>query len=281
MHGAVENPAANMSLSSPTLPNITSKGDLAVFGLGYAAGFVLYSLIIGRSDPPPTTVALVVAIASLAVKSGIEGVLEDESAPISEQERQENLRTKLIAFETLFSEGIRRPYTDGLFIEIAISSAVVVETRWGPNPNYENNDAQGEYEPPYIEQKINEDLAERTFALHALWEAGVVTDEYAEARLSELSDRCCRKAKIFAEVFDPEETGAQSPFFGDRLQALRLAKLMSERELSEASRLSVQIIKELEANKTEPRLSTLRRLADALGEDLVELTNPPPSEGPS
>lgn len=61
-----------MTISPPKLPDITSKVDLAVFGLGYAAGFALYAFVFRLSTPSPTTVALVAAIAALAIKSGIE-----------------------------------------------------------------------------------------------------------------------------------------------------------------------------------------------------------------
>lgn len=65
-----------MTISPPKLPDITSKPDLAVFGLGYAAGFFFYAAVFRLSTPPPTTVALVTAIAALAIKNGIQALQE-------------------------------------------------------------------------------------------------------------------------------------------------------------------------------------------------------------
>jgi transcriptional regulator with XRE-family HTH domain len=59
---------------------------------------------------------------------------------------------------------------------------------------------------------------------------------------------------------------------GQRLHDARIAKGMTVRDLAERSRIDAETISALEANREEPPLATVRKLADALGvavEDLV------------
>src|SRR5215218_7138695 len=165
-----------MTISSPKLPDITTKADLAVFGLGYAVGFALSGVVFRLSTPPPTAVALVAAIAALAIKSGIQALQEREPVPISEQDRQENLRNKLIAFEELFSEGARL-YKTRSAGQIILDETAHLESRWEPNPNYEprvtEEGQEVQYlEPPYVEREFTEALRERVLVLHVLWKTG-------------------------------------------------------------------------------------------------------------
>ena len=198
-----------MSLNSPQLPDLTNKGDIAVFGLGYAVGFTLYTVLFGTSGPGPTTSALVFAVACLSVKYGYEARQEEpttaEPASISEHERYERLRTQLNAFGDMFVSGVS--YTEGeRRAELGFEEQVVVETRWDPNPAYDPNNAAYTEEKPNVENTVTENLHVRYLALRALWESGVVTDEYTEARLSELTDLLYRKVELYNSFEDEPET---------------------------------------------------------------------------
>lgn len=61
---------------------------------------------------------------------------------------------------------------------------------------------------------------------------------------------------------------------GDRLKWARSVRLMEQEELSEKAGVGVATISRIENGRLQraPRLSTLRRLADALGVDYVWLT---------
>jgi hypothetical protein len=128
-----------MTIGSPKLPDISSKTDVAVFLLGYAAGFAIYAFVLRLNTPPPTAVALVVAFTAIAIKSGLQAWQEREPPPISEQERQENLRNRLIAFEELFWEVTElyrtAPYQPGRVTQLTLEKTVLLERRWEPNPN--------------------------------------------------------------------------------------------------------------------------------------------------
>ena len=59
---------------------------------------------------------------------------------------------------------------------------------------------------------------------------------------------------------------------GERLKRLRFRRMLTQRELAEKAGLSERAITELEANRREPRPSTLRKLVAALNvepEDLI------------
>ena len=56
-----------------------------------------------------------------------------------------------------------------------------------------------------------------------------------------------------------------------RLREVREAKLLTQVELAELARLSEATIVRIETGQHEPRISTVRRLAQALGVEPVEL----------
>jgi DNA-binding Xre family transcriptional regulator len=262
-----------MTISSPKLPEITSKADLAVFGLGLAAGFVLYGVVFRLSTPPPTTVALVAGIAALAIKSGIQAWQDRERPSISERERQDNLRSRLIAFEELFSEGTRL-YRTGRANHLILDRRVVLERRWEPNPNYEPGRTEegegGTYtEPPYVHTAVTEALRERVLVLHALWKTGIVTDAYAEARLDELSDFCSRKASIQGGYSEAVQK-AEDSYFGARLVELMYNKNVSRAELSTRTGISMDRIRDLETSRIDAPLRTAYTLAEGLDVDPKE-----------
>lgn len=259
-----------MTIGSPKLPDITSKADLAVFGLGYAAGFALYALVFRLNTPPPTTVALVAAIAALAIKSGIQAWQEKEPPPISEQERQENLLNKLITFEELFSEG-KQLYKTGRVTQLTLDNMVYLERRVEPNPDYNPRITEGEaeYMAPYIEREVTEALYERVLVLHVLWKADIVMDAYAEARLDELSDLCSRKASI-TEGYSEAVQEAEDSLFGAQLVYLMQNKGISRAELAKRTGISMERIRELETGRADPKWSTVAVLAEALEVDLTE-----------
>jgi DNA-binding XRE family transcriptional regulator len=272
-----------MTIGSPKLPDITSKTDFAVFGLGYAAGFAMYAFVFRLSTPPPITVALVVAIAALAIKSGIQAWQERESPPKSEQERQEDLRNRLIAFEELFSEGTQL-YKTGRVTQLILDKTVSLERQWEPNPNYEPHGTEGEegtqyLEPQYIEREVTDALYQRVLVLHVLWKAGIVTDAYADARLDELSDLCSRKASIEGSYRRAIEKGEDSRF-GDQLMKLMSDKGVSRAELSKRAGFSMARIIALESSRVDPKWSTVYELAEALEVDLTEFV-PRRSDGSS
>jgi hypothetical protein len=262
-----------MTIVSPKLPDITSKADLAIFGLGYAAGFALDVVVFRLNTFPPTTVALVVAIAALAIKSGIQAWQEREPPPISEQERQANLRNRLIAFEELFSEGTRL-YRTGRANHLILDKTVDLERRWEPNPNYEPRSKEegegGPYtEPPYVETRVTEALHQRVLVLHALWKTGIVTDAYAEARLDELSDFCSRKASIQGGYTEAVQV-AEDTDFGTQLVRLMSNKSVSRAELARRTGISMDRIRDIETSRIDAPLSTAHTLAEGLEVDLME-----------
>jgi transcriptional regulator with XRE-family HTH domain len=59
---------------------------------------------------------------------------------------------------------------------------------------------------------------------------------------------------------------AEKTTFGERLRAARLAAKLSQGELAVRSKVSVSLIAQMEQGRTgDPKLSTVRRLALALG----------------
>jgi hypothetical protein len=266
-----------MNVSSPKLSditNITTKGDIAVSALGYAAGFLLYGVVFGLSDPSPTTVAIVSAIAFLAVKNGIEAVLGEKPVPVSDKISKEALRKKRISFENLFVEG-RRLQEAGNVKQLIIGSKVHLESQWILNPNYDPGDSDPRHEPQYMEHKIWEDPRERVLALRTLWEAELVTDEYVETYLAELSVLCSRRAPV--EVASEEHllpTDEDLPF-QRALMKLLDARKMSYRKLAESSGIPERVVYQLVDDELEPSMSMIRRLAAALEANPGELFTDP------
>jgi transcriptional regulator with XRE-family HTH domain len=60
-------------------------------------------------------------------------------------------------------------------------------------------------------------------------------------------------------------------YVGDRLKALRIRRALTQEELARRAGLSKNAVNRLEVDKAEPRMSTLRKLAQALGVDPSEL----------
>ena len=54
-------------------------------------------------------------------------------------------------------------------------------------------------------------------------------------------------------------------YIGTKLNQLRTQEALTQRDLSERTGLSLAAISRIEQNQVEPRLSTVRRLAEALG----------------
>ncbi len=63
-------------------------------------------------------------------------------------------------------------------------------------------------------------------------------------------------------------------YVGDRLKALRIRRALTQEELAQRAGLSKNAVNRLEVDKAEPRMSTLRKLAQALGVDPHELVKP-------
>ena len=54
-------------------------------------------------------------------------------------------------------------------------------------------------------------------------------------------------------------------FIGDKLKDLRVEQALTQRELAEKAGIGVSTLNRIELNETEPHMSTLRKLAQALG----------------
>lgn len=54
-------------------------------------------------------------------------------------------------------------------------------------------------------------------------------------------------------------------YVGDRLKALRIERALTQQELAEKAGIAPNTVARLERNETEPHMSTVRKLADALG----------------
>ncbi len=70
-----------------------------------------------------------------------------------------------------------------------------------------------------------------------------------------------RMATILADVL----------YIGDRLRDLRKRKLLTQEQLAERSGVGIATIVRVERNQVEPRGSTIRKLAEALGVDPAQL----------
>jgi transcriptional regulator with XRE-family HTH domain len=58
---------------------------------------------------------------------------------------------------------------------------------------------------------------------------------------------------------------------GDRLRDLRVRRALTQEELAEKAEVGTNTVARLERNEAEPHMSTLRKLARALGVDPSEL----------
>ena len=54
-------------------------------------------------------------------------------------------------------------------------------------------------------------------------------------------------------------------YIGTKLNQLRSREALTQRELSESTGLTIAAISRIEQNQVEPRLSTVRKLANTLG----------------
>jgi XRE family transcriptional regulator, regulator of sulfur utilization len=54
-------------------------------------------------------------------------------------------------------------------------------------------------------------------------------------------------------------------YIGSKLNQIRTREALTQRDLSERTGLTIAAISRIEQNRVEPRLSTVRKLADALG----------------
>jgi transcriptional regulator with XRE-family HTH domain len=60
-------------------------------------------------------------------------------------------------------------------------------------------------------------------------------------------------------------------YIGDRLKDLRIEQALTQRELAEKAGIGVNTANRIELNETEPHMSTVRKLARALGVEPREL----------
>jgi transcriptional regulator with XRE-family HTH domain len=60
-------------------------------------------------------------------------------------------------------------------------------------------------------------------------------------------------------------------YIGDRLNTLRIRRALTQQELAEKAGISKTALNRIELNKAEPHMSTLRKLAQALTVDPIEL----------
>lgn len=61
------------------------------------------------------------------------------------------------------------------------------------------------------------------------------------------------------------------PYIGERLKELRIEQAMTQEELAEKAEIGKNTVNRMERNLTEPRPSTLRKLAEALNVEPREL----------
>ena len=64
---------------------------------------------------------------------------------------------------------------------------------------------------------------------------------------------------------------AEVLYIGDRLRDLRKRRLLTQEQLAERSGVGIATIVRVERNQVEPRGSTIRKLAEALGVEPEEL----------
>ena len=67
----------------------------------------------------------------------------------------------------------------------------------------------------------------------------------------------------------------QNKPIGEQLKAWRAVRGLSQRDLAERAGVVYPLVARLELGQTDPRLSTLHRLAEALGIDVVDLLRGP------
>lgn len=60
-------------------------------------------------------------------------------------------------------------------------------------------------------------------------------------------------------------------YIGHRLKDLRIQRALTQEELAEKAGIGKNTVNRMERNLTEPHMSTVRKLADALGVDPAEL----------
>jgi transcriptional regulator with XRE-family HTH domain len=60
-------------------------------------------------------------------------------------------------------------------------------------------------------------------------------------------------------------------YIGDRLKDARIRRALTQEELAEKAGVNAATVARLERNRTEPHMSTLRKLAKALDVDPTEL----------
>ena len=61
-------------------------------------------------------------------------------------------------------------------------------------------------------------------------------------------------------------------YIGDKLKDLRIEQALTQRELADRAGIGVNTLNRLELNETEPHMSTVRKLARALGVEPRRLT---------
>ena len=66
-------------------------------------------------------------------------------------------------------------------------------------------------------------------------------------------------------------TMAAVVYIGDRLKDVRIRRALTQEELAARAGIGKNTVNRMERNLTEPRPSTLRKLAEALGVDPAEL----------
>ncbi len=67
---------------------------------------------------------------------------------------------------------------------------------------------------------------------------------------------------------------AEVLYIGEKLRETRKRKLLTQQQLAERSGVGIATIVRVERNQVEPRGSTIRKLAEALGVDPHELVKP-------
>jgi transcriptional regulator with XRE-family HTH domain len=67
---------------------------------------------------------------------------------------------------------------------------------------------------------------------------------------------------------------AEVLYIGEKLRETRKRKLLTQQQLAERSSVGIATIIRIERNQVEPRGSTIRKLAEALGVDPHELVKP-------
>ncbi len=67
---------------------------------------------------------------------------------------------------------------------------------------------------------------------------------------------------------------AEVLYIGEKLRETRKRKLLTQQQLAERSGVGIATIIRIERNQVEPRGSTIRKLAEALGVDPHELVKP-------